>query len=123
MSDSPKTQEGRNGGTLNVGGNEGNRYGAGRKPRELRRQLQGGLDAALETLIKIALGTHEWKDGEGKVCRPTANEMLRAIDLLAKYGIGLKIDHTSDDSPLKAYVALDVEKVCSPKDDEESEEA
>jgi hypothetical protein len=67
--------EGRNGGTLNVG-NPGNKGGTGRPPDEIRRKFREILSGA---------GTERI---EAIVTRSEEGDVLRAVDLCAKYGLG-----------------------------------
>ncbi len=39
--------------------------------------------------------------------KPNAAERIKAADTLGKYGLGTKMDVTSDDQPVKAFINID----------------
>ena len=84
-----RTQPGRNGGTLKVGGKH--RPAGGRPPSEVRDLCRQGFEQALPKLLAIA---------EGAVF--TADQ-LRAIDLLGKYSGLSSVDVTSGDKPIVTH--------------------
>jgi hypothetical protein len=77
MSDSPELIAQDHGGALLSGGKPGNKGGSGRPPSELRRRLRSSLDKRIAVAEEIA-------DDDTR----RAADRLRAIDLLAKYGLG-----------------------------------
>lgn len=111
---------------LNVGGNVGNVYGAGPDRKAVRNRCVTGFDEGLTDLVAIATGKGKvsFVDifGSNRLRPPTQDERLKAMDLLAKYGLGTRIDVSSDDQPLKAYVAIDIDKVCGRAEDSASVE-
>ncbi len=75
----------QHGGALKVG-NPGNRGGPGRLPSALRERLRGSLDERVVVLEQIA-------DDESASHR----DRIRAIDTLAKYGLGQIREVSVDD--------------------------
>jgi hypothetical protein len=70
--------QGRNGGRIRHGSQPGtNAPGPGRPPSELRERLRGSFDERVQVLEEIA-------DREDA----SPSDRIRAIDLLAKYGLG-----------------------------------
>ena len=65
------------GGALLAGGQPGNRGGLGKPPSALRERLRGSLDERVVVLEQIA-------DDESA----THRDRIRAVDILAKYGLG-----------------------------------
>ena len=65
------------GGALLTGGQKGQTPGPGRPPSEIRRTLRKRFDEQIPILLEIA------KNPEAK-----ETDRIRAIDLLAKYGLG-----------------------------------
>ncbi len=65
------------GGALLAGGQPGNRGGLGKPPSALRERLRGSLDERVVVLEQIA-------DDETAMHR----DRIRAVDTLAKYGLG-----------------------------------
>lgn len=113
MRKAPERQEGHP--NLNRGGNEGNVYGAGRLRKAVRERCVSGFDEGLTDLVNVANGRAWIEDtdifGRKFKRKPNQEERFKAMDMLAKYGLGTRIDATSDDAPLKAYVAIDLGKV------------
>ena len=114
MAEDDNSRAGHNGGGKLKSGNTKN---TGRKPSEVRARLLKGFDAAIGDLVKIARGTLDidvpGKDGEnGTKRKPTARERIAAIEVLGKYGLGIKMDLTTGDEPLtKAYIGIDDSKM------------
>lgn len=88
-------------GLLYRGGLPGNRGGTGRPPSAIREAMRAGLEAALPYLLQVVNGEIE-------------GDRLRAIDLLARYGLGRHdaTEHTlpvlpaaERDRRLRMYVA------------------
>jgi hypothetical protein len=73
-------QPGRNGGKLLVGGVHAN---AGRPPSELRAQMRGSLAQRIVIAEKIADNP-----------KSSDSDRLRALDFLAKYGMGTTVTET-----------------------------
>lgn len=79
-----------NGGRLKRG-NPGNRGGSGRPPSEVRAKCLGSFAKR----IKIAEQIADSKESSNA-------DRLKALDLLAKYGGLMKVEHSgSDDAPLR----------------------
>ena len=79
------------GGALRRGGKKGNKGGPGRVPSEVRAKCLGSFAKRIKVAEQIADS-------------PTSSnaDRLKALDLLAKYGGLLKVEHTgSDDAPLR----------------------
>ena len=75
---------GRNGGTLKRGGAiPGAKPGAGRPPSELREKMRGSLAQRIQIAEQIA---------DNK--KSSDADRLRALDFLAKYGLGTTITET-----------------------------
>ena len=74
------------GGALLAGGQPGNRGGPGRVPSVLRERLRGSLDERVVVLEQIA-------DDESAQHR----DRIRAVDTLAKYGLGQIREVSVDD--------------------------
>lgn len=78
---------------LNRGGNEGNRYGAGRKRSAVRRKLLGGVEKAAKYWLSVANGEAVVAmPGVGKqpdtIRKPTHEERGKAYEMLCRYGLG-----------------------------------
>jgi hypothetical protein len=71
------TIPGRNGGRLNRGGTKGNKGGPGRPPSAIRQKLRGTFEERIKVIAAIA-------DDENA----STSDRLRALDLMAKYGLG-----------------------------------
>ena len=78
----------RNGGT--------NKGGTGRPKSEIRAAAAAGFDKALPVLTSIVAGEAPYP--------VTPAEMLKAIDLLGKYGGLQQVDQTSNDQPIQTTV-------------------
>ena len=80
----------------NRGGNEGNVYGAGRKPNAVVQRCLEGFDENIDWLRSVAKNEQviEVANALGIVQtrKPTYAERLAAIDRLAKYGVPNKLD-------------------------------
>lgn len=97
-----QTMPGLNGGTLQVG-NPGNAGGTGRPPSAIREALRGSFDRRIAILEQIADGDAvvKVKDAFGKETGTTVSaspaDRLKAIDTLARYGLGttkeLTVEH------------------------------
>lgn len=74
---------GPRGGMLRVGGKPGNKGGPGATPSVIRERLRGSFQKRIWVLEQIAEDPHV----------STADRM-RAIDLLAKYGLGTTVTET-----------------------------
>lgn len=85
MADTVPTHEGRNGGRLRRG-NPGNKGGLGRTPSEIRQKLRGSFADRVKVCEKIADDP-----------KASPSDRLRALDLLAKYGLGTTITETDTD--------------------------
>lgn len=89
---------GKNGGRLNVGGTKGNSGGkkgrSGRTPNAIREAMRVKLSQRIKVLTQIADGfrihTQTMPNGtELEVKQPVdIADQLRAVDILAKYGLG-----------------------------------
>lgn len=74
---------GGKGGLINRGGNEGNVFGAGRKPKVLRQLCAAGFEQAIPIQTAIAVGE----------IPASAAEKTGAFNALGKFGLGeLKIE-------------------------------
>jgi hypothetical protein len=80
-------------GMLNTGGTPGNKGGTGRPPNAIRERMRAGLDAALDLVDKMMEDPDQLSPAQ----------KLQMVDLLARYGIGAKVDVTTDDVPVKMY--------------------
>lgn len=89
---------GRNGGWLRNGGT--NKGGPGRPPSKIREAARDGFEALLPTLVKVAKSPKE-----------STTDRLRAIDLLAKYGLGTTITETDTDGNDVARARLSPDEV------------
>lgn len=86
------------GGALLSGGMPGNRGGTGRPPSELRARLRGSFEDRIKTLEAFADGAMPLREKCEKCGHepiPTlaampveSSDRLRAIDMMAKYGLG-----------------------------------
>lgn len=87
------------GGALFTGGNPGNKGGTGRPPSAIREQLRGSFAERIAVLERFADGAmpltgkcakcgHEELATIANVLPVEASDRLRAIDMLAKYGLG-----------------------------------
>lgn len=82
----PAVMPGRNGGTLNRG-NPGNK-GGGRPASVIREALRGDFEKRRRKLREIA---DNKPDKDGKLPYTTADQ-LKALDLMAKYGMGQPVE-------------------------------
>lgn len=77
------------GGALLAGGKVGNPGGTGRPPSEIRKRLRGSFEERIKILEEIADAKEQ-----------SSTDRLRAVDLLAKYGLGttkeLTVEHVRD---------------------------
>lgn len=101
---------------LNAGGNEGNRYGGGRKPNVVRKALLEQFDESIPFLLDVRNGTLKIPtydlSGEPIGYRePSIKERLEAIKVFAEYGLGKKMDVTTGDEPIKMFVNVDDSKM------------
>lgn len=85
-------------------------------PAVIRAALRVDLVAGTEWLREIITGKPVVDEFDPKTRetwqRPaTADERLRALEFNAKFGLGTKIDVTSDDLPIKAWVNIDDDRV------------
>jgi hypothetical protein len=71
------TIPGKNGGRLNRGGTKGNKGGTGRPPSVIRQKLRGSFEDRIMVIAAIA-------DDQ----KASTSDRLRALDLMAKYGLG-----------------------------------
>ena len=86
----------RHGGALLSGGKPGNTPGTGRPPSEIRAAMRVALADRIHILQDIA-------DGENT----SDADRMKALDLLAKYGLGTKAEVTGEDgAPLQAGVVI-----------------
>lgn len=84
------------GGALLSGGAPGNAGGTGRPPSELREKMRGSLEERLHVAEAIADNPQS-----------SDTDRLRALDFLAKYGLGTKQEVTGkDDAPVQAGVVI-----------------
>jgi hypothetical protein len=81
------------GGAVRTGGNPGNKGGTGRPPNEIRARMREGLSAALDLVDKMMEEPDQLSPAQ----------KLQMVDLLARYGIGAKVDVTTDEMPVKMY--------------------
>lgn len=78
------------GGALLSGGEPGHKGGGGRPPSEIRARMRGSLAERIKIAEEIA-------DADDS----SDSDRLRALDFLAKYGLGTKQEITGkDDEPL-----------------------
>jgi hypothetical protein len=90
---------GLNGGSLRRGGGNPKRNG-GRPPSVIREKLRGSFDKRVKVLEQIA---------DGKLAASVADR-LKAIDLLAKYGLGTTVTETDtegNDAPRPGVLTPD----------------
>ena len=87
----------RHGGALLAGGQLGNRGGPGKPPSVLRERLRGSLDERVVVLEEIA-------DDETAAHR----DRIRAVDTLAKYGLGAIREITIEDVREKLRITLEL---------------
>lgn len=85
------------GGALRYGGT--NKGGSGRPSSAVRERLRGSMAERIKILEEIADDTKE-----------RTADRLRAIDLLAKYGLGQKIEHSKLDEAMLQKLAMSVDK-------------
>lgn len=91
------------GGALRRGSRKGNTPGTGRPPSVIREQLRGSFADRIAILEAIASGEAVEKvrfpDGtESEVMKSASvSDRLKALDLLAKYGLGTKQEVTGED--------------------------
>lgn len=90
------------GGAIRHGSTEGNTPGTGRPPSAIREQLRGSFSDRIKILEAIA------DDPE-----VSPSDRVKAIDMLAKYGLGTRQEVTGPDGePLfKVYQDIDEEAV------------
>ena len=87
-----------NGGTLLPGGKPGNKGGIGRPPSAIREHLRGSFAERVKVLESIADGEPivrvRLPDGSESESRISASpaDRIRAIDMLAKYGLGTQVE-------------------------------
>ena len=86
----------QHGGALRVG-NPGNRGGPGRPPSALRARLRGSLDERVGVLEQIA-------DDESASHR----DRIKAVDVLARYGLGTVREITIEDVREKLRITLEL---------------
>jgi len=97
----------KHGGALLKGGVPGHRGGTGRPPSEIRERLRGSLSDRVSVLEEIADRPREAnvtcpECGSEVAVNPPANDgdRIRAIDTLAKYGLGtlkeVSVDQVQD---------------------------
>ena len=86
-----------NGGALLSGGRAGNRGGTGRPSNALRERLRGSLDERVAVLEEIA-------------DNPDASDRdrIKAVDVLAKYGLGTVREVTVEDVREKLRTTLEL---------------
>lgn len=89
----PKKVEQPHGGALYAGGVPGHRGGTGRLPSRLRQAMRQALAERLHIAEAIA------DDETG-----SASDRLRALDFMAKYGLGTTITETDTEGKDKARV-------------------
>jgi hypothetical protein len=82
----------------------------------IRAALRVDLVAGTEWVRQLIMGEPVVDDFDPKTGvtfkRPgTADERMRAMEFNAKFGLGTKIDVTSDDLPIKAWVNIDDDRV------------
>ena len=100
-----RTQPGKNGGRLRVGGTNKN---AGRPPSAIRAQMRGALAKRVKIAEQIADDTHA-----------SQSDRIRALDFLAKYGLGTtqtQTDADGNDAPPPA-TTVNVALVSAPTED------
>jgi hypothetical protein len=90
------------GGALKHGSTEGGPPGPGRPPSAIREQLRGSLVERIKILEAIA------DDPDS-----SASDRIKAIDMLAKYGLGTRQEVTGPDGEalFKVYRNIDDEDV------------
>jgi hypothetical protein len=89
---------GKYGGELKVG-NPGNAGGTGRPKSEVRAACASAFDARIPKLQAIADNV----DGTY-----SSSDVLKALDMLGKYGGLQQVDQTSGDTPLKQAPAVTI---------------
>lgn len=94
MSENTEKNIGRNGAVLNVG-NPGNAGGTGRPKSEVRAACASAFDARIPKLQEIA------DNANGTY---SSSDVLKALDMLGKYGGLQQTDVTSGDAPVKSVV-------------------
>ena len=77
MDNSVPMRPGRNGGRLRNGSRPGNKGGTGRPPSEIRKKLRGSFEERIKVIEAIA-----------DDAKASTAERLKALDLMAKYGLG-----------------------------------
>jgi hypothetical protein len=82
------------GGALKVG-NPGNRGGTGRPPSEIRQRLRGAFEDRIPILEDIA-----------DSATASASDRMKAVDLMAKYGLGKEV--SAEDVRMKLGETLDL---------------
>jgi hypothetical protein len=99
------------GGAIRQGGNPGNKGGPGRPPSAIRAALRQSFEERVKVLESIADGEVVFKlrsDGEKPSAAdltkviPSVADRLKAMDLLAKYGLGTtstQTDTEGNDAP------------------------
>ncbi len=93
----PALVDQRHGGALYAGGVPGHRGGSGRPPSVLRERLRGSFEDRVNVLEAIA-------DDE----EADPQDRIRAVDTLAKYGIGTVREVTVDQVRDRLRATLDV---------------
>jgi hypothetical protein len=84
-----------------------NRGGAGRPPSEIRARLRGSFDARIGILEQIA----------GDPAVSTADR-IRALDLLAKYGLGTQQEHSGPDgAPIPTQIIVTRRVIGAPEEE------
>jgi hypothetical protein len=100
--DSPAVKNGElvpqpHGGAIRRGAKKGNTPGTGRPPSEIRARLRGSFDERIKILEEIAESPES-----------SASDRIRALDVLAKYGLGTQQEHSGPDgTPLRFTVVED----------------
>ena len=78
------------GGKIRRGSKKGNTPGTGRPASEIRARMRGSLDERIAIAEQIADNPQS-----------SDSDRLKALDFLAKYGMGTKQEHSGpDDSPI-----------------------
>jgi len=97
LSSTDAENSGKKSGHANLlpGGVIGNKGGTGRPKSEVRAACADSFDARIPKLQEIA------DNKEGKY---SASDVLKALDLLGKYGGLQQVDQTSDDKPIQTTV-------------------
>jgi hypothetical protein len=89
------TMPGRNGGTLRRG-NPGNAGGTGQPPSAIREKLRGSFEKRVKVLETIA------DDKTADAC-----DRIRAVDTMAKYGLGALQDVPADEVRDRVSATID----------------